>query len=43
MVVIALKTRFTGHALIWVRVRHARVDQVNGWICRLFIVTRKRA
>jgi len=40
MVVIALKTRLAGHALIWVLVRLARVDQVttvNGWICESYL------
>ena len=36
MVVIALKNRLAGQALIRDFVRLARVDQVNGWICETY-------
>jgi len=36
MVVIALKTRLAGHALIRDFARLERVHQVNGWICETY-------
>jgi len=30
------ETHLAGHALIWDRVRLARADQVNGWICESY-------